>query len=40
MNSDRARSRAVGYRHHLLKPFEPDDLEPMLAEAAQLARAD
>jgi two-component system CheB/CheR fusion protein len=39
MNSDRARSRAAGFRHHLLKPFEPDELDPMLEEAARLARS-
>jgi CheY-like chemotaxis protein len=35
MNSDRAKSRAAGYRHHLLKPFDPDELEVMLEEAAE-----
>lgn len=34
MNADHARSRAVGYRHHLLKPFTPEDLDAMLEEAA------
>jgi CheY-like chemotaxis protein len=32
---DRERSRAAGFRHHLLKPFDPGDLERMLEEAAQ-----
>lgn len=36
-NADKKRSRAAGYRHHLLKPFLPDELDPILAEAAQLA---
>src|SRR6266853_2693960 len=32
-NADKAKSRAAGYRHHLLKPLLPDDLEPILEEA-------
>ena len=32
--SDRQRSLGVGYRHHLLKPVEPNQLETLLAEAA------
>lgn len=35
MNADRAKSRAAGFRHHLLKPFEPDELDAMLEEAAR-----
>jgi two-component system CheB/CheR fusion protein len=35
MNADRAKSKAAGYRHHLLKPFVPDELDAALAEAAQ-----
>ena len=35
MNADHARSRAAGYRHHLLKPFAPEDLDVMLEEAAR-----
>src|SRR5687767_1602124 len=35
LNSDRARSVAAGYRHHILKPFVPDDLDAMLEEAAR-----
>jgi two-component system CheB/CheR fusion protein len=35
LNSDRARSVAAGYRHHILKPFVPDDLDAMLDEAAR-----
>src|SRR3954466_11246138 len=31
--SDRAHSLSVGYRHHLLKPFEPNQLEDLLDEA-------
>lgn len=36
-NADKARSRAVGYRHHLIKPFLPDELDPILDEAHRLA---
>jgi len=39
--SDRQRSLAAGYRHHLLKPVEPTQLESLLDEAAsELARDD
>lgn len=34
MYADRSRSLAVGYRHHLLKPFPPEDLDAILMEAA------
>jgi len=34
MASDRQRSLAAGYRHHLLKPVEPNKLERLLDEAA------
>lgn len=34
MSSDRQRSLNVGYRHHLLKPVEPNLLERLLDEAA------
>ena len=37
--SDRQRSLNVGYRHHLLKPVEPNELEHLLDEAAREARA-
>jgi CheY-like chemotaxis protein len=33
-NADTARSRAAGFRHHLLKPFKPSELNRVLAEAA------
>jgi CheY-like chemotaxis protein len=33
MNADRDKSKAAGFRHHLLKPFIPADLEVMLEEA-------
>jgi len=33
-NADRRTSEAAGYRHHLLKPFEPEELDSMLLEAA------
>ena len=39
MNADRVRSKAVGYRRHLLKPFVPDELDAALEEAAQEAAA-
>ncbi len=39
MNADRARSRAAGYRHHLIKPFMPDELDSILAEASALKSA-
>lgn len=35
MNADRLRTREAGFRHYLAKPFEPDELEALLAEAAQ-----
>ena len=33
--SDREKSLAAGYRHHLLKPVEPNLLETLLDEAAE-----
>jgi len=36
--SDRQRSLGVGYRHHLLKPVEPNQLENLLDEAARELR--
>ena len=38
MASDRQRSLGVGYRHHLLKPVEPNQLEHLLDEAADETR--
>ncbi len=39
MVSDRQKSLAAGYRHHLLKPVEPIQLETLLDEAAsEIAR--
>ena len=35
MNADRAKSKAAGYRHHLLKPFVPTELDEALAEATR-----
>ena len=40
MSSDRQRSLGVGYRHHLLKPVEPNQLERLLDEAADETRDD
>ena len=34
-HADRRRSRAAGYRHHLMKPFNPQELDAILDEAAQ-----
>ena len=34
MSSDRETSRAAGFRHHLVKPVEPADLERLLRQAA------
>ena len=36
---DRARSAAAGFRHHLVKPFSPAQLKPLLDEARELADA-
>ena len=38
MASDRQQSLAAGYRHHLLKPVEPNQLEYLLDEAADAPR--
>jgi CheY-like chemotaxis protein len=35
MSADRDHSRAVGYRHHLVKPMEPERLEDILHDAAR-----
>ena len=35
MNADHVKSKSAGYRHHLLKPFVPDELDAALAEAAR-----
>lgn len=35
MNADRQRSEDAGFRYHLLKPFDPDELDRLLAEAAR-----
>ncbi|MEP6607730.1 MAG: response regulator [Burkholderiaceae bacterium] len=34
MTSDRARSKAAGYRHHLIKPMGLEQLETILEQAA------
>jgi len=36
MNADSDRSRAAGFRHHLLKPFKPEELDRILQEAAAM----
>jgi two-component system CheB/CheR fusion protein len=36
-NADSERSRAVGYRYHLIKPFKMTELDKILEEAAGLA---
>jgi DNA-binding response OmpR family regulator len=33
-HADREKSLAAGYKHHLIKPFLPEDLDALLAEAA------
>ncbi|HMJ88813.1 MAG TPA: response regulator [Candidatus Acidoferrum sp.] len=40
MNADNARSRAAGYRHHLLKPFKTAELDKLLSEAASARTAE
>ena len=35
-DNDERRSRAVGYDHHLVKPFAPDALVALLREASKL----
>jgi CheY-like chemotaxis protein len=35
MYADQVKSRAAGYRHHLLKPFDPEKLEIILHEAGR-----
>lgn len=37
--SDRSKSAAAGYRHHILKPFNPRELGQMLQEAAAEAKS-
>jgi CheY-like chemotaxis protein len=38
MTGDRARSRAVGFRHHLVKPTGPEQLAEILAHAERELR--
>jgi two-component system CheB/CheR fusion protein len=35
MTADHAKSLAAGYRHHILKPFDPSALDVILEEAAR-----
>jgi CheY-like chemotaxis protein len=37
MNADSQRSRAAGYRHHLIKPFKTEEIDKVLEEASALA---
>ncbi len=39
MGSDHSRSKAAGFRHHLIKPFTPDALDAHLLEAARTRAA-
>ena len=39
MNADRVKSKAAGFRHHLLKPFVPRELDDALEEADREASA-
>ena len=39
MNADRQRSKEAGFRHHILKPFDPEDMEKLLDEAAREKQA-
>jgi DNA-binding response OmpR family regulator len=34
-SDDKARSLAAGFRHHLVKPFLPEELDAILAEASR-----
>ena len=38
-SADRQRSRAVGYRRHLLKPFDPTEIDAILEESASQRRS-
>ncbi|MBV9390497.1 MAG: response regulator [Verrucomicrobia bacterium] len=38
MEADRAKSIKAGFKHHLLKPFLPDELNDMLEEAIRERR--
>jgi two-component system CheB/CheR fusion protein len=38
MTADLKRSRAAGYRHHIVKPIDPDVLDRILEEAARERR--
>jgi two-component system CheB/CheR fusion protein len=35
MNADRAKSKKAGYKEHLLKPFNPDELDRILEQVAR-----
>lgn len=36
-NADTRRSHAAGFRHHLIKPFNPDELDRLLEKASSQA---
>ena len=38
MRSDREKSLQAGYKHHLIKPFMPEELDQILDQAAQAMR--
>lgn len=40
MRSDREKSLEAGYKHHLIKPFMPEELDLLLKEAAQTVAVD
>lgn len=37
-HADKARSREVGFRHHLLKPFYPEEFDRIIVEAHEFRR--
>lgn len=39
MSSDREKSLQSGYKHHLIKPFMPEELDEILDQAARVVNA-